>query len=77
MPVLGAIYLAFLAWGLPHGAFNYTFRDDGRGDEPFPPDRWYLSCTYIGYYGHFLYEARNGTCPWFKFYKANGETGDG
>ena len=69
VPVLGLLYLAFVSWGIPHLAFNYTYLDDGRGYEPFAPGRWYTSCTYIGYYGHFHYEAENGTCPWFKFYK--------
>lgn len=71
IPVFGLLYLAFATWGLPHVAFNYTYIDDGHGYEPFAPGRWYTSCTYIGYYGHFHYETRNGTCPWFKFYKKN------
>ena len=51
IPVL--LYLGYQAWGLPHIAFNYTYRDDGQGYRPFAPDRWYTSCTYIGYFGHF------------------------
>lgn len=73
IPVLGAFYLAFVTWGLPHMVFNYTYRDDGRGYAPFAPGRRYTSCTYIGYYGHFRYQTTNGTCPWFKFYKADGQ----
>lgn len=71
IPLAGALYLTFLAWGIPHLAFNYTYLDDGRGYEPFAKGRWYTSCTYVGYYGRFYYETQNGTCPWFKFYKAN------
>lgn len=68
--VLIAIYTL---WGLPHIAFNYTYVDDRRGYRPFAPDRYYLSCTYLGFYGHFNYETRDGTCPWFRFYKKQGE----
>ena len=71
VPLFGGLYLAFLAFGLPHLAFNYSYLDDGRGYEPFAPGRWYTSCTYVGYYGHFYYKTRNGTCPWFKFYKSD------
>ena len=71
VPIL--LYAMFKAWGLPHLAFNYTYLDDGRGYEPFAPGRWYTSCTYVGYYGHFHFNTQNGTCPWFKFYKADGE----
>jgi len=73
IPIALGLYLIFLAWGMPHLAFNYTYRDDGRGYEPFSPGRVYTSCTYIGYYGHFYYSPKNGTCPWFKFYKADSE----
>lgn len=69
IPVL--LFLMFKVVGLPHLAFNYTYRDDGRGYEPFAPGRWYVTCTYIGYYGHFKYTTNDGTCPWFKFYKEN------
>jgi hypothetical protein len=71
VPIL--LYAMFKAWGIPHLAFNYTYMDDGRGYEPFAPSRWYTSCTYIGYYGHFHFDAQNGTCPWLKFYKADGK----
>jgi len=71
VPVL--LYVGYQAWGLPHIAFNYTYHDDGRGYRPFAPDRWYVSCTYVGYFGPFKYEPRDGKCPWFKFYKKNAE----
>lgn len=72
VPIL--LYLAFKAWGLPHLAFNYTYLDDGRGYQPFAPGRWYTSCTYVGFYGPFKYEPRDGKCPWFRFYKADAES---
>ena len=29
------LYLAFLAFGLPHFAWSYSWRDDGQGYDPF------------------------------------------
>ena len=63
-----AIYLAFMAWGLPHFAWSYSWRDDGQGYDPFA-HRWYVSCIYIGTYGSHRYIPRDGKCPWFRFYK--------
>lgn len=63
-----ALYLVYAAWGLPHIAFNYKFRNDGQGQDPFV-NRWYLSCTYEGSYGTFIYRPTDGKCPWFRFYK--------
>ena len=72
VPVL--LYAVYVTWGLPHIAFNYTYRDDGRGYRPFAPDQIYLSCTYVGFYGPFKYEPNDGACPWFRFYKDGGAT---
>ena len=66
-PVL--IYGGYLAWGLPHIAFNYTFRNDGQGYDPYA-HRWYLECEYIGSYGSHMYYPTDGKCPWFRFYKS-------
>ena len=71
--VPAALYLAFLAFGLPHMALSYTYRDDGQGYDPFAY-RWYLTCTYEGPYGSRKTYAANGKCPWFRFYKKQEQT---
>lgn len=63
-----ALYLVYMAWGSPHIAFNYTWRNDGQGYDPFAK-RWYLSCEYIGATGSHQYHPQDGKCPWFRFYK--------
>lgn len=64
-----ALYLAYLAWGLPHIAFNYTYQNlDGTGHDPFAR-RHYHWCEYIGPYGAHEYRPVDGKCPWFRFYK--------
>ena len=67
VPVL--LYFAFLAWGLPSIAWNYSWRSNGTHD-PFEK-RWYVRCDYLGYYGIHTYFPKDGKCPWFKFYKSS------
>ena len=62
------LYAMFLVWGLPHIAFNYKWRNDGQGYDPFA-NRWYISCEYVGPYGSYFYRPKDGKCPWFLFYK--------
>lgn len=65
------IYLIYLTWGSPHIAWNYSWRNNGTYD-PFA-DRWYVSCEYIGSTGSHFYKPVDGKCPWFKFYKTEGD----
>jgi len=66
VPVI--VYGVYLAFGLPHMVWNYEWRDDGQGYDPFA-ERWYLRCTFIGPYGEFTIFPNNGECPWLRFYK--------
>ncbi len=61
LPVLAGIYGAYIAFGLPHGIWNYSFRDNGDPYNPFA-ERFYYSCTFVGPYGEFTVPARNGHC---------------
>lgn len=63
-------YLVFLAFGLPHFRWSYSWRDDGQGYDPFAT-RWYTACTYIGTYGDFTIRPHNGKCAWIVFRKGN------
>ena len=66
-----ALYLTFLAIGLPHFIWSYDWRDNGTYD-PFAK-RYYTRCTYIGPYGSFTERfPDNGKCDWFQFHKKRG-----
>ncbi len=68
-----ALYLVFLAIGLPHFIWSYDWRDNGTYD-PFAY-RYYTSCTYIGSYGEFTERfPRDGKCDWFQFHKKRGNS---
>jgi len=68
-----ALYLTYLAIGLPHFIWSYDWRDNGRYD-PFAY-RFYTRCTFIGPYGEFTKRFPNGgQCAWFKFYKNRGNS---
>jgi hypothetical protein len=63
-----AIYAGYSIYGLPHIAWTYTFRDNGRPYDPYAK-RDYIDCTFWGPYGRFTVVADNGHCPWFKFFR--------
>ncbi len=67
-----ALYLTYMAWGLPHIAWSYSWV--GTNYDPHAP-RWYTRCTFIGPYGSFTIHPSNGKCGWFRFFKQNGERG--
>lgn len=67
-----AIFIAYLALGLPHVIWSYSFLDNGRGNDPFA-ERHYTRCTFIGPYGSFTTYPANGTCPWFRFFREKRE----
>ncbi len=62
-----ALYLVYLAFGLPHAIWSYDWRDNGTHD-PFVT-RWYTRCTLAGPYGLFTIYPVDGKCPWLRFYK--------
>ena len=68
MPV--ALYLGYLAYGLPHGIWSYDWRNNGTYD-PFAK-RHYTRCTFIGPYGHFTTYPSNGKCGWVIFRREGG-----
>ncbi len=68
MPV--ALYLGYLAFGLPHFIWSYDWRDNGTYD-PFAK-RHYTRCTFIGPYGDFTTYPIDGKCGWLVFRKARG-----
>lgn len=70
VPIL--IYGAYLAFGLPHMRWSYSWQNDGQGYDPFV-ERYYTRCTYIGPYGSFTIYPDNGKCVWFRFYKQQGD----
>lgn len=65
-----AIYLAYLAFGLPHMIWSYEYRQVGRTSlsDPFA-GRHYTRCTFIGPYGSFSISAKNGKCGLVAFFK--------
>lgn len=67
-----ALFIAYLAFGLPHVIWSYSFLDNGRGNDPFV-ERHYTRCTFIGPYGSFTTHPADGTCPWFRFFKEKQE----
>jgi hypothetical protein len=66
VPVAG--FVALQIFGAPFLRWNYSWRDDGQGYDPYAP-RWYLSCTYIGFTGNFAADPLNGKCPLVRFEK--------
>ncbi|MBU2527616.1 MAG: hypothetical protein KKC03_13545 [Bacteroidetes bacterium] len=61
------VFMAYLAVGLPHLRWSYTILDNG---DPYNPyvERYYLKCTYIAPWGHFVFEPSDGDCPLIKFH---------
>jgi len=66
VPVI--FYAAYLAFGLPHMIWNYEWRDDGQGYDPFASRR-YTRCTYLGPYGEFTIYPKNSKCELLRFFK--------
>ena len=70
IPLAG--YVTYATKGLPHFPWSYTFVDNGDANNPFA-DRYYLTCTFFGWYGTFTVDAEYGRCGWFYFFKENGQ----
>lgn len=67
-----AVYAIYLVYGLPHFIWNYSWKNDGQGYDPFV-NRTYARCTYIGPYGEFaIRHPADGKCGWVRFYKKSG-----
>jgi len=65
-----AVYLAFIAVGLPHLIWSYEYRQVGPASSANPfAGRYYTRCTFIGPYGSFSSPARNGKCGLVSFFK--------
>lgn len=64
----GALYGVYAAYGLPHAIFSYEFLDNGDRNNPFA-ERFYTSCTFVGFYGAFTVGAKNGRCGWVRLFK--------
>ncbi len=65
-----AIYLAYLAFGLPHMIWSYEYRqvEPASTANPFA-GRYYTRCTFIGPYGSISRSASNGKCALVSFFK--------
>ena len=66
LPLAG--YATYTTHGLPHVPWSYTFRDNGARYDPFA-ERYYITCTFVGWYGTFTVDAKYGRCGWFHFFK--------
>lgn len=64
----GVAYSAYATKGLPHVIWSYTFLDNGDQYNPLA-ERYYTSCTFIGWYGNFTVTASNGRCGWVRLFK--------
>ena len=69
--VPAAIYLGYLAWGLPHLRVSYSWLDRGQGYDPFA-HRHYTHCVFFGPFGRFDFYPSDGTCAWVRFYQRRG-----
>ena len=56
---LAAGVLAYLAWGLPHAIWSYSYYGGERGDFA---SRHYVRCTFVGPYGVFTLGPSTGRC---------------
>ena len=64
----GALYGAYVGYGLPHAIWSYTFMDNGDRNNPFAK-RYYLTCSFIGPYGVFKTYAEDGRCGWVRLFR--------
>lgn len=62
-----SVWSGYVAWGTPHVIVEYQFDDNG---DPYNPlaERWYTSCTFIGWTGMVRVPAEAGHCPWIRFF---------
>lgn len=67
---VGAVYWVYQSYGLPNLLWSYSFIDN---DDRYNPHikRFYTSCTYLGPYGAFTQDARNGRCPLLRLHRTN------
>ena len=63
------IWMAHAAWGTPHAIWEYSFEDNGDPHNPLAK-RHYLTCTYLGWTGAVTVRAKDGWCPWVRFFPA-------
>ena len=61
-----SVYGIYTAYGTPHFVYEYTFTGGSRSDVRLP--RHYLTCTYVGWHGSRTVPARDGRCPWVRFF---------
>ena len=61
------LWSAYAAWGTPHAIWSYEFQDNG---DPYNPlaQRFYTSCTYLGWMGVVTVPASAGHCAWVRFF---------
>jgi len=65
-----ALYFGYLAYGLPHMIWSYSYRQVGPASASNPfAGRYYTRCTFIGPYGSFSTYPTNGKCAWVRFFK--------
>ena len=64
-----ALYAAIQHGGLPHLRWEYSWRDQGQGYDPWA-DRYYTRCTYLGFYGAYTdHFPQDGQCALIRFLK--------
>ena len=69
--VPAALYLGYLAFGLPHLRWSYSWRDNGHGYS-LNAHRHYTHCVFVGPFGRFDVYPADGTCAWVRFYRRQG-----
>jgi len=65
------LWLTVTLFGLPHLVLSYRFYDNGDVYNPRAA-RTYISCDYLGWHGWRTVVARNGQCPWVRFFPVEG-----
>ncbi len=63
-----SVWAVIMLFGSPHIVLSYRFHDNGRPHDPLAP-RVYVSCDYLGWHGWRRVEAKNGQCPWVRFFR--------
>lgn len=63
-----AVFGADQVAGLPHMIFRYKFAENGDRYNPYK-ERWYYTCTFVGPYGEFTVDAKDGKCGFLRLFK--------
>lgn len=62
------LWVGLQVYGTPHIVLSYQFFDNGRRYDPMVP-RVYYRCDYFGWHGWQRVPAKDGSCPWVRFFR--------